>query len=84
MTSRNQKEKSTYEVLKEYLNKGYRLRIQAVTGCSISLISKVLRGEVEDKRGIIVEAYRIANEQIEKMAKDAKELAELKAKISAL
>jgi len=71
-----------YLKLKSYLPKGYRLRISESTGASVSLINKVLRGTVDDTKGILVEAYRIANEFVEKMASDANELAILKDKIS--
>lgn len=71
-----------YLKLKAYLPKGYRIRISENTGASISLINKVLRGTIDDTKGILVEAYRIANEFVDKKASDAKELAFLKNKIA--
>lgn len=50
-----------YICLKKYLPRGYRKDISQATGASISLINKVLRGEAEDTKGIIPEAYKIAN-----------------------
>lgn len=63
-----------YICLKKYLKRGYRQSIKEATGASISLINKVLRGEVEDSKGIIPEAYRIANEVKNKLEENQKKL----------
>lgn len=65
-----------YLCLKKYLPRGYRKDISQETGASISLINKVLRGEAEDTKGIIPEAYRIANKSKELAEQREKELAE--------
>jgi hypothetical protein len=70
--------KSThYDKLKKYLPKGYLIEINVNTGASISLISKVLREERIDSKGILVEAYRIANAEKNRQEEKAKELASL-------
>lgn len=71
--------KSThYDKLKRYLTKGYLKEIKNLTGASISLINKVLREERPDTKGIIVEAYRIANAEKKRQEKNAEELESLK------
>ena len=67
--------KSHYSKLKHYLPSGYLIEIANITGSSISLVNKVLREERPDKRGILAEAYRIANEEKSKQEKNAKNLA---------
>lgn len=66
-----------YEQLKNYFPKGYLLEIHEKTGASISLINKVLRNLREDKKGILVHAYRIANAEKARQQKNAKDLASL-------
>lgn len=63
-----------YICLKKYLKRGYRKTISEATGASISLINKVLRGDVEDSKGIIPEAYRIANDVKKKLEENQKNL----------
>ena len=64
-----------YEQLRNYLPKGYLLEIHEKTGVSISLINKVLRNLREDNKGILVQAYRIANAEKARQQKNARELA---------
>jgi hypothetical protein len=73
---------NTYEKLKAYLPKGYRIRISKKTGASVSTINMVLRGLMKDNKSIVLEAYRIADEEVKRIAKDAKELAMLRSKIA--
>lgn len=72
------KRKTTYALIKRYLPSRYLIEIKEKTGASISLINMVLRDEREDKKGIIKEAYRIANEEKIRQENDAIELAILK------
>lgn len=68
--------KSThYNKIKKYLTKGYLQEISTNTGASISLINKVLRNMRPDTKGILVEAYRIANIEKKRQEKNAKEFA---------
>lgn len=75
------KSKNIYQEIKDYLPRGYRIQIKQVTGASISLINKVLRGVVEDNKGIVVEAYKIAAEEKKRRKKLSNELLNLKNKI---
>ena len=72
-----------YTCLKKYLPRGYRKDISQTTGASISLINQVLRGLAEDTKGIIPEAYRIANKSKELAEQREKELAQEQEKFSA-
>jgi hypothetical protein len=58
------------------------LKISQTTGASISYIDKALKGKIEDNKGVIAEAYRLANEELERQTKDANELAVLKEKLN--
>jgi hypothetical protein len=66
-----------YKKLKALLPRGYRLTIQNATGAAISTINKVLRGELPDSKGILVEAYQIAKVEAKKKASNAKILAKI-------
>ena len=72
-----------YTCLRKYLKRGYRKEISRITGASISLINLVLRGDAEDTKGIIPEAYRIANEIKSQSIQREKELEIEKEKFSA-
>jgi hypothetical protein len=72
-----------YTCLRKYLKRGYRKEISRITGASISLINLVLRGDAEDTKGIIPEAYRIANEIKSQIIQREKELEIEKEKFSA-
>lgn len=74
-------DKNIYKEISDFLPRGYRIKIKRNTGASISLINKVLRGEVNDTRGIIVEAYKIAGEEIKRRKKLSNEFDSLKLKI---
>ena len=75
------KRKNIYKELKDFLPRGYRIKIKQLTGASISLINKVLRGEVEDNKGIIVESYKIATEEKNRRQTLSNELSNLENKI---
>jgi len=70
-----------FELLRDSFPVGYRLRIQSETGASISLINKVLRGELSDSKGIVVSAYNIANEEQLRRKNDARRLGILQKKL---
>ena len=67
-----------YEKLEKYLPRGYITLIRNECGVSTSLINKVLRGERDDTKGILVQAYKIANDEKARQEAEAKELASLK------
>lgn len=70
-----------YIILKNLLPANYRILIKNEINVSLSLINKVLRGQTTDNKGIIVCAYRIANESQEKKTRDENELKILKEKV---
>lgn len=70
-----------YQKLKPFLPRGYRLFIQKTTGAAISTINSVLRGELPDNKGILVEAYKIARVEAQKKASNAKILAEIEVEL---
>ena len=63
-----------YKKLRKFLPNGYLQSIAKETNASISLVNKVIRGIREDKKGILVELYRIANTEKKKQVKNEKNL----------
>jgi len=77
-------EQTHYQKLRKFFPRRYLLDIEAKTGASISLINKVLRNERKDTKGILVEAYSIANLEKERQIRDAKKLATLQQSLKEL
>lgn len=75
-------EKSHYQRIIKYMPTNFRVLISKRTGASPSLISKILKGERTDKHGVILEAYKIAHEQMKKQIKDTAELERLQKELS--
>lgn len=73
--------KNHYEAFKSYLPPQYRKLIQEDTKASISLIDKVIRGLMPDKKGILLAFYKLVNEHINRLEKTNSELEILKEKV---
>lgn len=62
--------------------RNFRQILKNATGASRSLIDKILREERPDNYGVILEAYKIANEQMKKQINNASELERLKKELN--
>ncbi|MBW6490846.1 MAG: hypothetical protein K0B15_06575 [Lentimicrobium sp.] len=66
-----------YVILRDLLPVNYRILIKKEINVSVSLIDKVLRGQMADNQNIILAAYRIAKQTKDQKLKDEKELNKL-------